>query len=143
MVSAQTKNRKLERDAERAAQEVRIAWHKLSIEDSIRFAEIDDVLGDANVLAQALAQGIATTEMVERLLEMRKPEYSKALIVKRREFLAEYVEYVPHDWFTDKAPAELDFSNADTYKFLQTARFNELCSMMRFGQPQQEAASKN
>lgn len=143
MVSAQTKQRKAERDAERAESEVRIAWDRLDIMTSIEIAEMEDSAGEVQILAQALAQGIATAEMVQELRELRKPERAKQQLEHRMEYFAKYVEHVPRDWFVENAPDELDFADPATYKFLKTRKFGELSQMLAFGAAQQDAAAKN
>lgn len=143
MASARAKNAKAKREQEQADSEPRIKWHELDIMTSIELAEMEDAAGEVQVLAQALANGIATQEMVERLLELRSPERAKAQIMQRLENLAKYVEFVPRDWFTDAAPDELDFSEPTTYKMLRTARFGELSQMLAFGQKQADTAGKN
>jgi len=143
MVTTRTKERKAERDAERAANEVQIAWDRLDIMTSIEIAELEDAAGEVQILAQALSQGIATAEMVQELRELRKPERAKKQIEQRMSYFAQYVDNVPRDWFTDKAPDELDFSDPATYKYLKTKRFSELSQMLAFGAEQQETAAKN
>lgn len=143
MVSTRAKERKEARDAERAASEVRIAWERLDIMTSIEIAEMEDSAGEVQILAQALAQGIATPEMVQELRELRKPERAKAQLVRRMEYFAQYVDYVPRDWFVENAPDELNFDDPTTYRMLKTKKFAELSQMLAFGASQQEQATKN
>lgn len=141
--TTRAKEREAARESERAEQEVRIAWNRLDIMTSIEIAELEDASAEVQILAQALAQGIADTEMIRELRELRKPERAKAQLAKRMEYFAQYVEYVPRDWFVENAPDELDFGSPETYKFLRTTKFGELSQLLAFGAAQAEAATKN
>jgi hypothetical protein len=121
----------------------RIAWHKLDIMTTLEIAEDQDDVGEIQVLAQALANNIATTEMVQRLLELRNPERQREKIKKQLALYAQYVEWLPQDWFVESAPTNLDFGNPETYKLLRSKRFGELYRLIAFGSQQAENAGKN
>jgi len=125
------------------AEQPKIAWHKLDIMTSLKIAEDNDDVGEIQVLVQALANGVATTEMVERLLELRAPQYQRTKLKDRMEIYAKYVEWLPQDWFVEGAPTSLDFGNPETYKLLRAKYFGELYRLITFGAQQAEASGGN
>jgi hypothetical protein len=125
------------------SEQPKIAWHKLDIMTTLEIAEEQDEMGEAQILAQALAHKIATPDMVQRLLEIRNPEHQREKIKKQMELYARYVEWLPEDWFVEGAPETIDFSDPETYKMMRSKRFAELYRLLAFGSQQADNAGGN
>jgi hypothetical protein len=127
------------------AEQPRIAWHKLGITTTLELADDIDDSGEIQILAKALENGIATTEMVQDLIRLRKEQkqVQEEKIQRQRELYAKYVEWLPENWFVEGAPAQPDFSDPETYKLLRAKRFGELYRILAFGSEQAEVAGGN
>lgn len=121
----------------------RIAWNKLSVKKSLELAEADEVSAEVQRLAIAIDSGLAAPEHMARWLELSSLNGRKQTIERRSAMFAEYVEYVPRDWFVDDVPEPIDYEDPDTYLLLQPVKFGELFAMLTFGPKQAEASTGN
>ncbi len=143
MASAKTRDRKAAREQEALDSEPRIKWHKISVLTAIKFAEVEDKAGEALLLQKMIEANVANRDDFMRMQELKQKHVAQNQVHDKLELFAQYVEYVPRDWFTDDLPDNPDFSDAKTYEELQTKRFNELYRLLLFGQEQQDAVEKN
>ncbi len=120
-----------------------IAWDKLGILQALELAQLEDESGEIQLLLKMLDAGVAKAEHYARLLELRSPERQRAKINEQMGIMAKYVVSVPRAWLLTGAPEAIDWSKAESYQWIKTAKFRELYQALMFGGMSGVDISKN
>lgn len=74
--------------------------------------------------------------------EINDADQIREILTAIRAITARIVRYVPRDWFVNRAPEPLDFSDPDTYRYLKRDKFQELQKMAKEEQSPLDSSGK-
>lgn len=106
--------------------QIQIDLSQLSFDDNMTISKLDAQVGRFGLLNERVQQYGYTSEIMDEMLQLSRPENLERVNQQIREIFARVITVIPRDWFVRGAPDALDYADPETYKWVRADKVNNL-----------------